>query len=242
MNVLLTFASGLYLPQRDRLVRSAQPWFDKVLALAPKDIGADENIRFAKHRRGYGFWAWKPHLILRELLKLSSGDVLMYCDSACIFIDDPTPLFELCLKLDGILLFHQKREGHCNRTWTTGICFSTMGCAHPAYYDGPQVNAAISVWAPTNKALHLVREWEQWCRNELAVGDDVGMGGNLPGFKDHRHDQSVLSLLVIRDSIVSMPDPTQFGNGYMQKGRTYGQIIDHNRTVAQCQILSPLPV
>ena len=242
MNILLTFASGPYLPQRDRLVQSAEPYFDRVLSLGPDDLGVgwrQRNRDLLQNRRGYGFWSWKPQMICQELLKLGPDDTLTYCDSACIFIANPAPLFALCRKLEGVLLFHQKKEGHINRTWTTGICLTTMGCAGPFYYDGPQLNAAISVWAPTNKARSLAVEWMQWCENRLVVGDDPGLGGNLPGFKDHRHDQSVISLLALRDGIETMPDPSQFGNGYQQAGRTYGQIIDHNRTVAQCQILSP---
>ncbi len=38
---------------------------------------------------------------------------------------------------------------------------------------------------------------------------------NLPGFRDHRHDQSVLSLLASSRGIIPHRDPSQFGDPYI---------------------------
>jgi hypothetical protein len=36
---------------------------------------------------------------------------------------------------------------------------------------------------------------------------------NYPGFEDHRHDQSVLSLLARKHGIATRPDVSQWGDG-----------------------------
>ena len=241
MIALVTFATGHYKVCQARLVESARPWFDKIWALDEADLS--ENFKQShdaqlKFKRGWGFWVWKPWVILITLAKLKPGDVLMYCDSQCVFRENPAPLADLCLDRDGVLLFHQKREGHVNRTWTTGNCFTLMGCHGPRYWDGPQLNSAMSLWSPTNHAMRLLHEWYSRCSDVRVVGDAAGLIPNLPGFKDHRHDQSILSLLAIRDGIVSMPDPSQYGNGYEQAGRNYGQVISIDRMVGQCY---PIP-
>ena len=245
MNTLISFATGHYKPCQARLNETAKPWFDNIVTLGPDDLDGVFTRRHSgqlRYKRGWGFWVWKPWVILERLVKMAPGDTLMYCDSQCVFKDDPTPLFELCHKLVGVLLFHQKREGHKNRTWTTGDCFALMACNGPCFWDGPQLNLALTVWAPTQKAIDLVQEWYGWC-SDMRVNSDRGSTmPNLPEFKDHRHDQSILSLLAIRDSIETFPDPSQFGNGYDQPGRTYDQIISIDRMVGQCYpIPCPLP-
>ncbi len=35
---------------------------------------------------------------------------------------------------------------------------------------------------------------------------------NLPGFKDHRHDQAILAMLAIKYGLHTFRDPSQWGN------------------------------
>ena len=51
---------------------------------------------------------------------------------------------------------------------------------------------------------------------------------NLPGYRDHRHDQSVLGILAERHALPHFPDPSQYG--YPHVGATYGQVIDSHRS------------
>jgi hypothetical protein len=55
----------------------------------------DDNLKehtqfWAKHGdfilsnpRGYGYWVWKPYVILEELNKIPDGDILLYTDAGC---------------------------------------------------------------------------------------------------------------------------------------------------------------
>jgi hypothetical protein len=185
-----------------------------------------------RHRRGFGFWVWKPFLILQHLRNaMKSDDVLMYCDSQIVLVADPWPLLELCQRQGGVLLFHQKAAGHVNRRFTRRDCFRVMGCDAPPYWDGPHLQGAISVWSATPLAIELAEEWYRWCSDPRAVSDLPSAGGEFAGFADHRHDQSIISLLAIRRGLRTYPDPTQFGNGYQEKERGYGQIASIDRIV-----------
>jgi hypothetical protein len=50
-------------------------------------------------------------------------------------------------------------------------------------------------------------------------------------FKDHRHDQSILSLLVKKYNIEIFRDPTQWGNSEKElfKNSSYDQLFFHHR-------------
>jgi hypothetical protein len=33
--------------------------------------------------RGYGYWAWKPHIINKKLISIEDEDYLLYIDAGC---------------------------------------------------------------------------------------------------------------------------------------------------------------
>jgi hypothetical protein len=246
VRTLISFGTAPYRPGLERLRASAAPYFDRIVlydSLPAEFVAKHEWL--LRHRRGYGFWVWKPFLILQHLREMQAGDVVMYCDSAFIFIADPSPLHALCHKAGGVLIFHQKREGHLNKRFTRRDCFRVMECDTPEYWDGPQLLGGASVWAATPLAIDVVGEWYRWCSDPRAVSDLPSEGGEYPGFADHRHDQSILSLIAIRRRLPSYPDPSQFGNGYQESERGYGQILHIDRFIGSTYpvpcILPPSP-
>jgi hypothetical protein len=52
---------------------------------------------------------------------------------------------------------------------------------------------------------------------------------NLKGFKDHRHDQSILSNLAVKYNINLNPQPSQMGDTALN--RPYKQLLYHHRGV-----------
>ena len=34
--------------------------------------------------RGFGYWIWKPQVILQSLRMMDKGDVLLYADAGCV--------------------------------------------------------------------------------------------------------------------------------------------------------------
>lgn len=233
--ILLSFASAPYHAAQRRLAESAKPYFDELLLYQEDGIGAlhANYPKLMAEKRGYGYWCWKPFLIHGTLLRMEPGDVLFYMDSQEIVLADPAPLLSICALSDGVLLFHQRREGHTNRMWTKRDCFIKMGCDQRAYWDGDNINSGYSVWMRTHNAMRLVSEWGRWCFDDsrIVTDDPSRLAPELPEFRAHRHDQSILSLLGIRDSIHMVPDPSQFGVGYEMDTRGYGQIFDRNRVV-----------
>lgn len=53
----------------------------------------------------------------------------------------------------------------------------------------------------------------EWSQNENILTDTPNITGeNYPTFKDHRHDQSVLSLMAHKYNIKLEIDPSEWGN------------------------------
>ncbi len=63
--------------------------FDEIIGLTEKDLQNDENF-WLKHNnfiesnlKGYGYWIWKPYIIMKTLEKMNNNDILLYLDCGC---------------------------------------------------------------------------------------------------------------------------------------------------------------
>ena len=224
-NYLVSYATGKFLASQKVLAESAQRHgIDKVVAWGRDTL--EQTTFYKLHKdtleqpRGAGFWLWKPFIIERLLTKIAPGDVLVYLDAGMEVISDLSPLLALCIEKKGLLIF----AGHYDdwgapganlcRKWTKRDCFVGMECDEPRYHDGRMLDASLIVLAKTDASRAFVHEWSLYCRQSQLLTDEPNICGlpNFPDFIDHRHDQSILSLLAIRDRIEVFRHPSQFGN------------------------------
>jgi hypothetical protein len=164
--------------------------------------------------RGAGCWIWKPYLILKTMETMGDSDWLMYTDSGMYFVRDPWPWVESnsdCIGEKGIATF-----GTCdrNRKYCKRDAFVLMGMDEPRYIDSEQRQASVFVCKKTDFSLRFVREWLDWCCDPRVITDLPNTKGlpNHTGFQDHRHDQSIMSLMCIREDTCLLSDMTQFMN------------------------------
>jgi uncharacterized protein YndB with AHSA1/START domain len=169
--------------------------------------------------RGGGYWLWKPFIIKEALNEINNGDIIIYSDAGIEIIDDVSPLLKLCLKKE-FLLFdgHYDDRGApgpniCGR-WTKRDCFVFMECDEPRYYKSRMLDASFLVLVKTEKTVAFIGEWLHFCSQPNLLTDEPNIYGhpNLPDFIEHRHDQSILSLLAARYKIELFRHPSQFGN------------------------------
>ena len=164
--------------------------------------------------RGAGYWLWKPYIILSELEKLRDGDFLIYTD--CGKLENPHTisrplqvLTQWCHEHGGMTPGVYVPHFGGNSRWTKGECFSVMGCSESLYYDHPQMAATFSVWEKSGASMDFVRTWLHWCAVPAALLDDQidPSIANAPDFRDHRHDQSILTLLAIKHGLKCIGAP-----------------------------------
>jgi hypothetical protein len=107
-----------------------------------------------------------------------------------------------------------------------------MGLDDPKYTDSSQREATY-IWLIKNDfTVNLVNEYLKYSQNENII-TDIGniTGENYPSFKDHRHDQSIWSLLCKRANIEPHRLISQHGNHLVNDfpNDTYKQITLHHR-------------
>ena len=213
--VVCTFGTDDYLGSAALLRHTALDvaGADAVVVYEQKDVQGlfDQYPELLPGSRGYGWWAWKPWCILRTLDHTRPGDVVVYCDAAMMF---ERPLAEYVAAVKDVLLFPlggAGAKGYTNERWTKRDAFAFMDRATDEHRGAHQLNAAIQLYRNTPRARAFAEECLRWCVQRKVV-DDACAIANYPGFQEHRHDQSVLSLLAVGHPDVQLArDPTQWG-------------------------------
>jgi hypothetical protein len=187
-----------------------------------------------KETRGYGFWQWKTLILLDAMNQVKEGDIVAYVDSGNQIINSLDYIFNLCEKQE-IVLFENRdgnyeRTTHKNKNWTKRDTFVLMNCDEARYYDASQVDAAYQFYKKTDRVMDFLNEYNSYCSNENIISDLPNITkDNLPEFIDHRHDQSILSLMAVKYDIPLLPEPSEWGN-YLTD-RPYPQLFWHHRGV-----------
>jgi len=170
-----------------------------------------KNKWILDQKRGGGYWLWKPYIILDTMEKINEGDVIFYSDSAIEIVNNLDVLIPLCKSQKGILLFG---IDNINKIWTKKDCFVLMECDSEKYWNAKQVHASFQVYMKNKKSVKFLKEYLYYCKNKNIISDLPNICGkeNLPGFKENRHDQSVLTNLAVKYNIHLFRDPSQGGN------------------------------
>ena len=210
--------------------------FDEVIEYSIGDIDIDfknKNSHILNQRRGAGYWIWKPYIILKTLNKISEEDILFYSDSGVEFISSINPLVEICKKeTQGLLIFNMEPiERNKEVLQTKKDAFILMNCNEDKYIESHPRIGSFSMWRKNDFTIKLAEEWLEYCQDERIVTDLPNQCGIPEDIRheNHRHDQSIFSLLTKKYEIKSYIDISQWGNPFRNLENRYGQIVNHTR-------------
>lgn len=218
MNILVNFSGKNFEESRLRLNASAVKFgIDKVYSYDESHIRNSEfynaHQQILEAKVGAGYWLWKPYLIDEAMKSAQEGDIIVYSDAGIEIIQELSPLFEICNE-KSIVLF---RNAYLrNRYLIKRDCYVLMHCDEKKYWNGPHVDASFCLFRNNQSSRKFVAEWLSWCTDARILTDQPNVMGkkNFWGYKFHRHDQAVLSLLAIRYGLELYRQPSQFGNHY----------------------------
>jgi hypothetical protein len=164
--------------------------------------------------RGFGYWVWKPQIVRQTLERMSGGDLLHYADVGCHLnpLGRPRLLqyFEMVQDSQaGILGFqfcepapsfaHDGRSLalHTDAQRTKGDLFDYFGVrSSPLVSSSPQFITTALFLKKTDATIAFVNAWLRPYEENFTLADDTpSKSPNMAGFVEHRHDQSIFSLL-----------------------------------------------
>lgn len=204
--------------------------FDHTMNYGLNSLSEDFKKRHSKHfhyTRGAGYWVWKPQIILDALNNIKNDDILMYSDSGCHFIHSMSPVFERMENTSKkCLCFNLAQKEH---EWTKRDCFISMDCDYPEVAYSKQIMSTFFLCKKNDFSLFIANEWQRWISDFHMVADEFvspSIAPNYPEFKEHRHDQSIFSLLCKKYKVDFMEDITEWGDPLERKTP---QIVSHTR-------------
>jgi hypothetical protein len=213
---LISYGDFNYTLQKEFLKETAvsSGFFDDIRIFSPEDIDPDfiqQVYRHVKGGRGGGYWVWKPYFIKLVLDRIEQGDILIYVDAGCMINGTARDRFDEYISsvdasktgtLDFELPFLEFQ-------YTKQEVFSYFSCTDEIIHSN-QLMATILIFKKCSHSSLLVNKWYDTVMDDFSLFTDEKVMPSREGFIDHRHDQSIFSVIRKTYGANIIPDETYF--------------------------------
>ena len=209
-SIFLTFGDGTkgWCDARKRIARDAikSEAFEYVFALSDKWL---KNWRMDTYKfildiensfgkRGHGYWAWKPAVLVWADVMFPNHQIIYVDAGSHLNIESSTFMYKLekwaeLSKNQGGLAW--QLTNNAEKFWTKMELVKFLKPESRALESG-QVQSGFMMLPPSKKRSILLHDWLNisLSNNGLMINDELQIN-QIPGFIEHRHDQSIFSLL-----------------------------------------------
>ena len=202
---LVTFAHNCCVQAQEYLEKTGlEHGCDKVYSLNLDTLDAPENVKdyIKNNKRGAGYWIWKPYALKQIMKSSNKDDIIIYVDSGTYFNKKITNILDF-INTYSILCF--KHEGyHKQSEWTKYNAVRYMYPENNTWCEtggkNNQFMAAFCGVKNNENGNLLVDKFLDVLKPENAslFDDTPSTVKNCDGFKESRHDQQMLSLLLYK--------------------------------------------
>lgn len=199
----ITFGSHAhYIGAGNRLIEQAEKLniFSEIILYTGDSLKKDLDFFklhgdfINKNIRGFGYWIWKPYIIKKNIEKMNNGDILLYLDCGCeIDYRKKEEFLKLIdvVKNDKIIGTTTEIE----KKWNKMDLVEKLDMNKDIYLNSPQRAAGAILFLVCDETRKLVNEWYELIYDYHNIDDTPSIIKNLDCFREHRHDQSIYSLL-----------------------------------------------
>jgi hypothetical protein len=217
--IFVTFADSRYKASLSRIKLQAEKIdvYTKIYVFTESDF----DINFVKlfpglvkpGIRGFGYWCWKPYLILKVLNESDIGSIIHWVDAGCwLRLEGRKRLLEYFEIAEGSkvgIVGFQADQPICKtankqnymlpeKQWTKGDIldyFNVRG--QSSIVDSNQIEATTLFVKNCEPAVSIIKNWYEVYLNHFHLVDDSpSISPNDKCFIENRHDQSVVSILI----------------------------------------------
>jgi len=232
MKALLNYAEGKFkLSQLKLNVSGLQYGFDTIFKMGKNNISKEfyeKNEKILSCSRGAGYWLWKPYFIGKCLSNMTPDDILFYMDSGMVILKDVSPLMDRIIQDERGIACFNLAGNHLEKHYNKKLLLNYMNMNEEKYIETPQISASNILVRGTDYAKELIQEYVDLCSTYELINDDLE--NEIEGFIDHRHDQSVWSLLSKRENILMLPDISQWGVSHGENEPSDQYVLHHRNS------------
>ena len=203
---LVSFADGAYTNRKSGFHKEATE-MELFRSIDIFDRHSLEPEYFQKHaqfmlsrKRGFGYWIWKSQVVRQKLATMNENDVLVYLDVG--FELNPRGRYRLMEYIEMAQDSSYKSLGFSNTH--TEYCRTKMDLAvrlgldsKSMYMRTTQLTSGFFILVKNNNNSDLVKTWSELAveQNYHFSDDTPSLTENHENYIEHRHDQSIFSLL-----------------------------------------------
>ena len=162
-----------------------------------------KHKEFIKYNmRGYGYWIWKSLVLIDMFKKTVLGDIIIYSDSGCGISTGENARLNYTKWNNDVTNIIPYRisfimNHHLEYTYTKNDLFDIMECNSDTYKNTGICSASIQIYKNTADNFDFISKYYKVAciENYHYLTDEESYSPNDNNFKEHRHDQSILSLL-----------------------------------------------
>lgn len=223
----ITYGDDRFRLSRDRIVEEVQQlnFFDSTEIHTDLTIKKLDQFNTAMSNpdfewvftrsRGGGYWMWKPLIIHYELQKLKPDDILVYADAGCTV----PPGSETVARLEryventrahetGVQTWRGTSRAAVVKKWTKADVLDHFGVLHDKQtHQLPMRGGGRQIIRKCGQSMEIFKLWWDTALNHPNLfSDRPSEIPNLPGFKGHRHDQSIWTLIAKQYNVFTIID------------------------------------
>lgn len=202
----LTFGShNNYIDAGNRLIKQVRSLdlFDNLNFYTGDDLKKDKEFWnrhgnfIENNKRGYGYWLWKPYLIYKTIQNLKDGDILLYCDSGCEILKSEKKYMLKYIeevkkyKILAHVLYVTNEYG-----FTKMDLILKLGMTNYREVYFCQIEAGVILLEVNDIIRKFIKDWYDLACDYHNIDDSPSINQELHFFYQHRHDQSIFSLLI----------------------------------------------
>lgn len=216
---LVSFADRRFHKAKKRFSMQAEKFglFDSIQIFDEVSISAEFKAQFSSifHRgtRGFGYWVWKPEIIMKTLEKINDGDILIYLDVGFHINTMGRKRFLEYLRIlkassEGVLVFKYDNSIENSLVFKPQDVDWTLEAYTKAYTANKLAGsewsklrhrktsaAGILIIQKRLSSIKFIKHWRDLTYEDVHLFDDALTETEHHKFIAHRHDQSVFSIL-----------------------------------------------
>lgn len=198
------------------------------------NIFHDENIfdfcpelklheKFMKLSRGYGYWIWKYFLISKLFENIPENDIILYLDAGCSINEKAVERLKFYYQIANKFNILAFKLNYLEKKYTKKDTYSRIIGNDETFYDNEQVHASAFFIKKTKNMIEFIEEIKKVSiENDYHyVNDNESVLKNDKTFIEHRHDQSLFSLMCKKNNAHLIEDETYWEPNWNVDGRNY---------------------
>lgn len=175
--------------------------------------------------RGGGHWLWKPYIINETMNKINENDMVFYLDSKYFFTEEFSKLYSEHIEHNDLVVWKNKpnEPTNCMKYWCKMDVVLKYDMSDKVYIENAEdCWAGAIIVKKTINSVKYIQEWLGMCCIYENITDSPSSIEHAE-FRDHRHDQSLLSIITHKYNI----NTHFFENRYLQNCRIPYRTIRH---------------